>query len=105
MMLSDKEIKKQLKIEAMKNPDKYYAVKVLKNKGFIRKQCKCGIYFWTVNQDQDHCGDSVCSGGFRFFKDNPAKKKLGYIQVWQEFSKMFKSFGYTPINRYPVVAR
>lgn len=104
-MLSDKEIKKQLKIEASKNPDKYYAVNVLKDKGFVRRHCRCGTYFWTVNKDQEHCGDSVCSGGFRFFKDNPAKKKMGYIQVWQEFSKMFKSMGYTPVKRYPVVAR
>ena len=104
-MASDKEIKKKLKIEASHNPDKYYATKVLKDKGFIRKQCQCGINFWTVNKDQEHCGDSACAGGFRFFTENPAKSTLSYIEVWEKFSEMFRNLGYTPIKRYPVVAR
>ena len=104
-MASDKEIKKQLKVEASQDPDNYYATKVLKDKGFIRKQCQCGIHFWTVNKDQEHCGDSVCSGGFRFFTDNPAKNTMNYIEVWEKFSEMFRKLGYTPIKRYPVVAR
>lgn len=105
-MLSDKEIKKKFKEEASKNPEKYYATEVLKKYGFSRKRCTvCGTYFWSVNPDQDRCGDSMCQGGFTFFENNPAKKKLTYIEVWQEFSKMFRSLGYTPIARYPVVAR
>ncbi len=105
-MVTDKEIKKTFKLEASKNPEKYYATKVLKGFGYERKQCKnCGTFFWTVNKGQDHCGDSSCSGGFTLFKNNPSKKKLSYIDVWVEFSKMFKTFGYTPIKRYPVVAR
>ncbi|HLD97615.1 MAG TPA: alanine--tRNA ligase, partial [Candidatus Nanoarchaeia archaeon] len=31
--------------------------------------------------------------------------KLGYIEVWQEFSRHFSKLGYTPIRRYPVAAR
>lgn len=104
-MKSDKEIKKEFKLKASKDPDMYYATKVLKYAGFMRKQCSCGIYFWTVNVSQDVCGDSSCSGGFRFFEDNPAKQKLSYIDVWNNFSAMFKELGYTPIKRYPTVAR
>jgi len=103
--LSDKEQKKQFKPIAGKDPDKYYATEVLRENGFMRKQCKCGTYFWTVNEKQEVCGDPVCSGGFRFYTDNPAKKKLDYVSVWLEFSKMFKNLGYTPIKRYPVVSR
>ncbi|MBR9690557.1 alanine--tRNA ligase [Candidatus Woesearchaeota archaeon] len=104
-MLSDKETKAQLKKEASKNPDNYYATAVLKKYGFMRKRCTCGIFFWTVNVDQHKCGDSACSGGFKFFKDNPAKKKLSFLGVWKEFAKMFDGLGYTPIDRYPLVAR
>lgn len=105
-MRTAKEIKKELKALASKDPDKYYATKVLKESGFKRKQCsKCGLFFWTVHDDQDICGDSMCSGGFRFFKDNPAKVKLSYVEVWQKFSKMFTEMGYTPVSRYPTVAR
>ena len=104
-MPTDKEIKKEFKAKASKEPEKYYATEVLKEFGFERKKCKCGTWFWTVNKGQDVCGDTACSGGFRFFENNPAKKKLSYIDVWKEFAKLFKSLGYTPIKRYPVVAR
>ena len=105
-MLSDKEQKKKFKKIASQNPDKYYSTKVLKKEGFQRKQCsKCKIFFWSVNKDQNVCGDSVCSGGFRFFEDNPSLGPLSYADVWKRFSRMFSGFGYSPIKRYPVVAR
>jgi alanyl-tRNA synthetase len=30
---------------------------------------------------------------------------MDFIQTWQKFSSIFEKFGYTPISRYPVVAR
>lgn len=104
-MPSDKETKKEFKKTASNDPAKYYAVGVLKEHGFARRQCKCGTWFWSVNADQNHCGDPACAGGFGFFGTSPAKKKMDYIETWQEFSKLFKKLGYTPIDRYPVVAR
>jgi len=104
-MPTDKEVKKDFKVKASKDPDKYYATGVLKEEGFERKQCKtCNIHFWTTT-NSDICGDPACSGGFRFINAAIAKKKLDYIGVWKEFSKFFKARGYTPIKRYPVVAR
>ncbi len=104
-MPTDKEIKKEFKIKASKEPDKYYATSVLKKEGFSRKHCsKCGTYFWSTTKE-GLCGNPACSGGFRFINNTPAKKKLDYIGVWTEFSKLFKQWGYTPIKRYPVVAR
>lgn len=106
MLLTDKEQKKRFKVIAQQDPGRYYPVLTLKELGFMRKQCsKCKTYFWTVNQDQDVCGDSSCSGGFRFIGNSPAKNKLDYIGVWKGFSKLFKRMGYTPIPRYPVVSR
>lgn len=104
-MASDKEVKKWFKNEASKNFEKYYPVDVLKQDGFIRKQCKCGTFFWTVNSEQETCGDPVCSGGFRFFGKSPAKKEMDYIEVWREFASLFEGWGYKAIPRYPVVAR
>ncbi|MBW3014008.1 alanine--tRNA ligase [Candidatus Woesearchaeota archaeon] len=105
VMLTDKQQKEQFKPVTSKNPDKYFATAVLKEQGFVRKKCKCGTYFWSVNKTQTTCGDPACSGGFRFYKSNPCKKKMSYVEVWLEFAKMFKKLGYTPIKRYPVVAR
>ncbi len=105
-MKTDKEIKKEFKLEASKNPEKFYAVEHLKSEGFERKKCKkCAMNFWTVNADQELCGDPACSGGFRFIGNTPAKEELDYIQLWKKFSEIFKKQGYTPIDRYPVVAR
>ncbi|MBI2101045.1 alanine--tRNA ligase [Candidatus Woesearchaeota archaeon] len=104
-MPSDKEIKKEFKLKASKEPDKYYATSVLKAEGFSRNKCsKCGTYFWTTT-GSEVCGNPACSGGFRFIGDTPATKKLDYVGVWNEFSRLFSKWGYTPIKRYPVVAR
>ncbi len=103
-MASDKAIKKEFKKTASADPDKYYATGVLKGEGFSRKECKCGTYFWSIN-DQKTCGDPACAGGYQFFDDTPAKNDMDYIEVWQEFARLFKKWGYTPIKRYPVVAR
>jgi alanyl-tRNA synthetase len=104
-MKTDKELKKWFKPIASRDPDKYYATTVLKREGFMRKQCKCGTYFWTVNKEQEVCGDPACQGGTRVVENNPAKVKLSYAQVWEQFKKMFTEWGYKPIDRYPVVAR
>src|SRR3989344_5876283 len=104
-MLTDKELKKVLKEKCKKEPDKYYPVQTLKELGFIRKQCNCGTFFWATNKDQKVCGDAKCSGGFRFIGQSPAKNKLDYIETWKAFAKLFSELGYTPIARYPVVAR
>lgn len=105
MVLSDKEAKVQLKAMTAKQPDKYYATGVLKEEGYTRHQCKkCQRWYWTAT-GSDVCGDPSCSGGFRFIGKSPAKKQLDYVETWQRFSKLFNSWGYTPIKRYPVVAR
>ncbi len=104
-MLSDKELKKKFKSVASKDPDKYFATKVLKAEGFMRKQCKCGTFFWTINKDQETCGDPVCIGGVDIFRGAPVKKKLSFIDVWLGYKRFFEKKGYKAINRYPVIAR
>ena len=105
-MANDKEIKAEFRKKASLEPDKYYATAVLREEGFARKQCStCHRFYWTVLADSTVCGDPACSGGFRFIDKSPAKKRLGYIEVWKEFSEHFRKLGYTPIRRYPVAAR
>lgn len=105
MVKTDKEIKRWFKGEASKSPEKYYATGVLQERGFLRKRCACGTWFWTVHDGQDHCGDASCAGGFSLFEENPCTKRMDYITVWKEFSRMFSKKGYAVVPRYPVVAR
>ncbi len=102
--MSDDHIKEEVRSEASLHPEKYFPVKTLKSKGFSRHQCsKCQRFFWTTHKS-DVCGDPACSGGFRFI-GHPMKKQLEYIEVWTEFARIHKKLGYTPIARYPVIAR
>lgn len=71
----------------------------------MRKQCSCGTFFWSVNKDQEHCGDPACTGGFDVVSNNPAKNKLSFIQVWRKIEEVLNPRGYKSIKRYPVVAR
>jgi alanyl-tRNA synthetase len=104
-MLTDKEAKIKLKALASKEPDRYYATGVLKDEGFVRNQCaSCGSHFWATEQT-DVCGDPNCAGGYKFIGNSPAKFELDYVETWQKFAKLFSKWGYTPIKRYPVIAR
>ncbi len=104
-MLSDNELKSKFKKIASAEPDKYYATRILKAEGFMRKQCKCGMFFWTTHKEQATCGDPACIGGVDIFKGSPVKKKLSFPDVWLGFKKFFEARGYKAINRYPVIAR
>ena len=106
-MKSDKEIKKEFRPKFWSKPDKYYATQVLRGEGFVRNICiRCKKPFWSTDPERKVCGDPLCSGeGFGFIGDSPSKRNLGYVEVWVKFAKMFKKLGYTPIKRYPVVAR
>jgi len=98
-------LKQMMREKVLSDPDRFFATTVLRKEGFQRFHCKtCSRYFWATHA-RATCDDPECSGGFRFIGHTPAKKKLDYIQTWLEFSRFFQSRGYTPIKRYPVVAR
>lgn len=104
-ILTDKQQKKEFKKIASGDPEKYYPTSFLKKQGFSRKECtRCKTFFWSTTQESI-CGDPSCSGGFRFYENNPAKNKMDYIEIWENFAKLFEEFGYVPIKRYPTVAR
>ncbi len=104
-MKPDKEIKKEFKIEASKEYEKYYAVKSLKEVGFHRHQCShCKKHFWST-KEREICGDAECNKGVSLFSKTISRNKLTYIEVWESYKKHFTSLGYTAINRYPVIAK
>jgi alanyl-tRNA synthetase len=104
-MKSDKELKKEFKITASQNPEKYYAVHALKREGFIRQQCdNCKKFFWSI-YPRDVCGDAECMKGVTLFEKNPKRNNMTYIDVWKKYQAHFEKLGYTSINRYPVVAK
>ncbi|MFC1727949.1 alanine--tRNA ligase [Nanoarchaeota archaeon] len=105
-MKTDKELKKDFKAKASKEPDKYYPTSVLKEKGFFRNKCeKCKKFFWDTDKNRKVCGDSECVGGFSFIGDTPATLKTDYVGLWKAFADMFEKKGYKVVNRYPVIAR
>ncbi len=98
-------LKAELKKQTDKAPEKFYPVKTLKAGGFHREHCtKCGKYYWTTTSDKV-CGEPNCAGGYAFIGEKKTKKQLSFTDVWKDFSAMFRKQGYTPIKRYPVVAR
>ncbi len=103
-MTSEKEFKEKFRKLASKNPNKYFPTDALKELGFKRYSCStCKRFFWSVF-NKSVCGDPLCSGGFRFIGKNRSKV-LDYVGVWKEFARIHRDLGYTPIKRYPVVAR
>ncbi|HDH28293.1 MAG TPA: alanine--tRNA ligase [Euryarchaeota archaeon] len=103
--VNEKKIKAEFKARAKADPERFYPVEVLKAEGFSRGICsRCGTAFWST-VSRDVCGEPECSGGYSFIGNSPAKKKMDFIETWQEFSKLFSRLGYTPIQRYPVAAR
>ena len=105
--MEEKEMKRALKERASREPEKYYPVGVLQEEGFVRKRCRvCGQHFWTRDPEREVCGEPECSGGYQFIgKEDNATEKMDFIEVWKRFSEMFDRMGYTPIKRYPTIAR
>ncbi|MEA2003591.1 MAG: alanine--tRNA ligase [archaeon] len=103
--MDDRQVKERLRKKAQETPDKYYPVTAFKNLGLSRYICSnCGNFFWSA-APRDVCGEPECCGGYSFIGKSPAKEKMDFIQVWQKFSKVFNNKGYTPVKRYPSVAR
>ena len=73
---------------------------------FYRRQCPyCKHYFWTLNKDQETCGDQPCTP-YLFIGNPPGKFRPESIRdVRERFLGFFEKHGHVRIKRYPVVAR
>jgi alanyl-tRNA synthetase len=79
--------------------------------GYVRKQCKsCGAYYWTLNSDQNFCGDQPCVK-FNFIGNPITKKPFSLTDVRESFLTFFEQHNHSRIsypvtgNRCPVIAR
>lgn len=82
-----------------------YEVEVFKEEGFVRKRCgRCGRYFWSLNPDQELCGDQPCVE-YSFIGNPPKAGKLDKSEFRGAFLGFFKENGHSVVRRYPVVAR
>ncbi|MBU7015937.1 MAG: alanine--tRNA ligase [Theionarchaea archaeon] len=99
-----KQVKEKFRQIASQAPEKYFGVETLKTLEYTRRKCvSCGKYFWSI-PEREVCGDAVCEGGFHFIGKKPFRT-MTYIDIWKEFARIFEKLEYTPIHRYPVVAR
>jgi alanyl-tRNA synthetase len=104
-MVDVDELKSQVRKEASGEPEKFFPIDVLENKGFSRDTCEeCGRVFWS-SEPRDICGEPECGSGYTFIEDSPTEETLTYQDAWDEFCAFMSERGYTSVNRYPVVAR
>jgi alanyl-tRNA synthetase len=89
-------------------PAEEYAVPFFKEKGYVRKLCpKCGIYYWTLNPEQETCGEARPEGcaHYTFIGNPPTKQSYNLRDMREFFLSFFEKRGHTRIKPYPVVAR
>ena len=81
-----------------------YAVKMFKERGYIRQKCsRCGEYFWSLRK-RDDCGDAPCSD-YTFFNPKLGTGPLTVKEAQDRFLNFFKRKGHEVIDPAPVVAR
>lgn len=82
-----------------------YEVEIFRGEGFVRKKCgRCGRYFWSLNPDQEFCGDQPCVE-YGFIGNPPKARRLDKREFREAFLQFFKENGHSIVRRYPVVAR
>lgn len=101
--MNDKQFKAEFRKEASNKYTEYYPVKSLQELGYVRSQCtNCKKYFWSTTKTAV-CGEAECEGGYSFI--GKARNPMSFVEVWEKFSQIMKKQGYTPIKRYPCIAR
>ena len=89
-------------------PAEEYALPFFKEHGYVRKLCpKCETFFWTLNPEQETCGEARAEGcaTYTFIKNPPTKKSFTVREMRETFLSFFEKRGHTRIKPYPVVAR
>ncbi len=89
-------------------PESEYHVPFFDEVGYIRKQCpKCGEFYWTLNLDQETCGESTLQecAKLSFINNSPVRKKYSLAEMREAFLSYFERHGHERIKPYPVVSR
>ncbi|MCX8204572.1 MAG: alanine--tRNA ligase [Candidatus Nezhaarchaeota archaeon] len=86
-------------------PEEGQQLKFFLDNGFVRKACRnCGVYFWTLDEGRQDCGDSPCAK-YDFIGRPPLKHKYSLREVRKAFLDFFERHAHTVVEPYPVVAR
>ena len=91
-----------------KFPAEEYDLPFFRSSGYVRKLCpKCGRYFWTLNSEQQTCGEAGSEGcaTYTFIDNPPTKKAYNLPQMREAFLSFFEKHGHARTKPYPVVAR
>jgi alanyl-tRNA synthetase len=91
-----------------KFPPDEYTLPFFKELGYVRKLCpKCETYYWTLNPEQETCGEARAEGcaSYTFIGNPPTKKSFTIREMRETFLSFFDKRGHTRIKPYPVVAR
>ncbi|MEM2953418.1 MAG: alanine--tRNA ligase [Candidatus Bathyarchaeia archaeon] len=89
-------------------PAEEYTLTFFKEFGYVRKRCpKCGTYFWTLNLEQETCGEARHEGCalYTFIENPPTRRSYSVQEMRENFLSFFEKRGHTRIKPYPVVAR
>ncbi len=86
------------------NPKRHYEVELFRERGFQRRRCSCGRYFWTLDPERSTCPDSTCQN-YEFLGDPPTKRAYSYLEAWRNIERFFVKEGHESIRRYPVLCR
>lgn len=85
--------------------DDEFDIDFMKSRGYMRKKCNiCGSFFWTLNPEQDNCGETPCSN-YMFLNNPPTKSRYSLKSLRDTFLSFFERHGHEIIDPYPVVAR
>ena len=89
-------------------PVEEYKVELFDELGYVRKRCPlCGEYFWTLNPDQELCGEATAQGcaTYGFIGSSPMRRPYSYAEMREAFLSFFERHGHERIKPYPLVAR
>ena len=85
-----------------------YKVELFDELGYVRKRCPlCGERFWTLNPDQELCGEATAHGcaTYGFIGSSPMRRSYTYAEMREAFLSFFERHGHERIKPYPIVAR
>ena len=86
------------------HPSKHYVVSLFRERGYERKKCRCGRWFWTADPERSSCPESPCQD-YGFLGNPPTRKRLGFYESWKTIEKFFVKEGHASVKRYPVLCR
>jgi len=85
--------------------EEHYRLNFFLENGYVRKRCPvCGEFYWTMNKEQELCGESPCVP-YSFIDKMLTGRRFSLDEVRAKFLGFFESRGHQVIRPYPVVSR